>query len=91
MSFEEQFPSLKDELWSCKDIFIQHEEDEGVVFGDEQDRIENWIFLEKHQVVMNCFDKQKVREAIIKHDVCIDKCQWNEESCTHQIWKELGL
>ena len=46
----------------------------------------------KEQIQECCLDKQKVREAIIKHTACKEWCITNEEyDCVHTIFKELRL
>jgi hypothetical protein len=77
MSFEEQFPSLKDK---GVDSFQNEDEDDCIVEMEE-------FWFPQDEIERNCFDKQKVREAIISYANPFDK----KDEKLMLLWKELGL
>jgi hypothetical protein len=64
MSFEEDFPSLKGKFVEPFDIVGYHPVDYKYV-----KEVEEGDLLKKDDIIKNCLDKQKVKEAIKKSKV----------------------
>ena len=63
MSFEEQFPELKDEEWSGFFIKKQCMADDISIMANQEDNTNNWHFIEVHHIQQHCLSKQRVKEA----------------------------
>jgi len=93
MTFNTKFPSLKDKR-AVYDIY-----QDGMTYM-VKDRNTKQLWVTAEDVYDNCLDQKKVREAIAKHEGCVNDAYLKQKEmlspyirhgCLTIIWKELGL
>ncbi|HEY9705836.1 MAG TPA: hypothetical protein V6C58_25600 [Allocoleopsis sp.] len=89
MSFEEQFPSIKDKIWD-----VNCYSDLSISPSYKNFEVENWHIIFLKEVEKNCLDKQRVKNICYDYCYCTCATYDNEtpDKCNVcRVLKELGL